>query len=263
MKNVQRGYTLSEMMVGMAIMGIVIGSFAGLLKSVMKATIKVNDQGQAQEEGREALMKLEEYLVHADQIQVASGTVVQYIVDLDQSPSYDKNTTDCNGTPYWRSGDRDCDANQLVSAANQWKIGYNLKDDDEDGDGNIDVMQRVYYSSATRTLWFDMSLNEAPWGGKYLKKIGTDISSFTFTYWGDKSVPLDKNLDDNGDGIIEASEMDNHGNANGALNTAQELQDVTWIRINMTVDYNHDNKNTYAVETDVYPPLLPLKPQAP
>ena len=263
MKARSAGYTLAELMIGMAIMGIVCAAFATLLKYVMKASVTISSQGQSQEEGRQILMKIEEYLAHASQIQVASTTVVQFIADFDQSPSYDRNTLDCNGTPYFRSADRDCDGNLLVAAANQWKIGYNLKDDDEDGDGNIDVMQRIYYSSATRTLWFDMSLNEAAWGGRYLKKIGTDISSFTFTYWGDKSVSLDRNLDDNADGIIEASEMDNHGNRDGVLDTTQELQYVTWIRLNMTTDYQRANKNTYVVETDVYPPLLALKPQAP
>ncbi len=69
------------------------------------------------------------------------------------------------------------------------------------------------------------------------------------------------------DGIISAAEMDmvaapsGLGNRNGLLDTVNERRYVTSIRVYLAVDKNRDGKTEYSVETDVYPPLLPLKSQ--
>jgi len=258
MKRRARGYTLTELMVGMAIMAVACAAFAGFLAGIMKSNNAVVNESEAQEQARQAMMKMEEYMLHANQFVVATSTFAQYIVDIDQSPNYDPNAVGCSGLPNYLSADMACTANLLVGATAQWTVGYNLKNDDEDKDGKIDVEERIYYSNGG--VWFDMSLDEAPWGGTYLKELATDVSTFTFTYWGDKALPVDKNIDFNNDGVISEQEMDQAGNDDGSLDTPQELGYITYVRIDMGVTMHGE---TYDAETDVYPPLLPLKYDSP
>ena len=276
MKNKRAGFTLSELMVGMAIMGVMVAAFATLLKYVIKTTTKAQNTGEAQETTRQGLMRIEEALVQANEITVTSGTIVEFVVDMDQSPAYDPNgDLDLDGIPNYRDGDRDSDANQLIAAANQWRIGFNLKDDDEDADGQTDVRQRIYLSN--RAIYLDMSLNGGAWGGSRLKTLMVNVSTFNFTCWGNKANSLGRNLDrgndglsgtgDSGenDGMISGREVDmvapvaGMGDRNGLLDTTNERRYITAIRVYLGSDRNRDGTTDYAVETDVYPPLLPLK----
>ena len=257
----RRGFTLTEAVLATAVTAILVVAFSGFLASVMRtATTEVN-QTQAQEQARLGLMRLEENLVHANEIQIASATFVQYIVDLDQSPDYDPNgDLNGDGVPNYRDPDRDGDASLLLPATAQWQAGFDLKDDDEDGDGKIDVREQLYFKNGA--LWFDKSVDEAPWGGRYLKKIAAHVSTFTFTYYGNKANPLGASIDGDNDGVISATEIDAAGNASGVLDTAAEMRYLTSARISLGVDWNGDGKSEFRTETDVYPPLLPLKSQS-
>lgn len=262
----RRGVTLTELMVGMAIMAIVTVAFASILRFMVKNTMTARNAGEGQEAVRQGLMKTERWLVHANEVRIASPTLVEFVLDLDQSPVYDPNgDIDGDLVSNYRDGDRDNDVSLLDSATAQWRHGYNLKDDDEDGDGKIDVRRRIYFDAASRKLYSDMSLDEGAWGGQYRQTIMTDVSSFTLTYFGNKANALGRNIDANADGIISSNEMDSvtapngMGDNNGKLDTANEKRYITMIRIYLASDRNRDGKTDYGVETDVYPPLLPLK----
>ena len=260
---VRPGYTLVELVMAMAIMGIVCVAFASMLKYVMKSTATVRVQGEALEDSRQALMKLEEALVHVNEVRVASSTFIEFVTDIDQSPPYDPNGDfDGDGIPNVQDGDRDGDSNLLVPATAKWRVGFNLKDDDEDGDGRIDVLRRLYLSG--KDLWLETSLNESSWTSRR-KRIATDVSTFTLTYFGNKANDLGRNIDSDNDGIITAREMDwvqataGMGNRSGGLDSANERRYITTIRVYFGMDRNRDGRNDFTVETDVYPPLLPLK----
>ena len=269
-----RGVTLVELMVGMAIMCVAIAGFSTLLSTTIKSTTSAQTKGEAQEETRQALARVEEVLVQANEVQVASATYVEFVVDIDQSPAYDRDADwDADGVPNYRDGDRDDDAAVLLPAAAQWRTGYNLKDDDEDGDGQIDVRQRIYLSGGE--VWLQTSRNGAVWGAG--RRLMTGVSTFTLSYFGNKANNLGKSIDRGGDGaagtgdpgendgIISAAEMDmvqpaaGMGNRSGVLETKNEKRYITTIRLTLGSDKNKDGKTDYAVETDVYPPLLPLK----
>ncbi len=274
MMKASRGVTLVELMVGMAIMCVTIAGFSTLLSTTIKSTTSAQTKGEAQEETRQALARVEEVLVQANEVQVASATYVEFVVDVDQSPAYDRGADwDADGIPNYRDGDRDGDAAGLLPAATQWRAGYNLKDDDEDGDGQVDVRQRIYLSGGE--VWLQTSLDGAVWGAG--RRLMTSVSTFTLSYFGNKANNLGKSIDRGGDGasgtgdpgendgIISAAEMDavlataGMGNRNGLLDTANEKRYITTIRLTLGSDKNKDGKTDYAVETDVYPPLLPLK----
>ncbi len=260
----RRGFTLLEMVLGMAILSVAGLALAALMKNAMKATVVVGNAGWAQEETRQAFMKIERALLHANEIRVASGTYVDFVVDLDQQPGYDPDgDLDGDGIPNFRDADRDSDVNVLAAAADQWRIGFNLIDDDEDGDLQVDMARRLYLSSGT--LWLDARANGAAWGSS--QKLALNVSTFTLTYYGNKANNLGKSIDQNGDGVITAYEMDfvqaptGMGNRNGSLDAKNELRYVTSLRVKLGLDKNKDGKTDYEVETDVYPPLLPLKSQ--
>ncbi len=272
----RRGFTLQEMTVGMAIMAVAGLAMASLLKNAMKATVTVGAAGWAQEETRQAFMKIERFLLHANEIRVASSTYVDFVVDLDQAPAYDEDgDLDGDGVPNYRDADRDADVSVLAAAADQWRIGFNLLDDDEDGDLQVDMARRLYLSSGT--LWLDSRVNGAAWGSS--QKLALGVSTFTLTYYGNKANNLGKAIDlgidgnagtaDSGenDGVVAAREMDfaqapaGMGNRNGSLDAKNERRYITSIRVKLGLDKNRDGKTDYEVETDVYPALLPLKSQ--
>lgn len=270
-----RGATLTEMMVALAIMSIVVVAFARLLKTSVTVTTKEMNRGQANEELRRALSAVEEALIHANEVRTASSTFVEFVCDFDHSPGYAREgDLDGDGVPDFRDGDRDGDAAALLPAAQQWQAGFNLKDDDEDGDGLRDVTRRLYLSG--RELRLDTSVNEDAWGQR-IKVLAPSVSTFTLAYFGNKGNPLGRNVDlgsdgtaatgDAGenDGIISAAEMDavlpaaGMGNRSGSLDLANERRYLTQIRFRLGLDKNKDGIQDALVETDVYPPLLPLK----
>jgi hypothetical protein len=256
-------------MVATAIMAIVSVGFASMLKYVVKATTAARNVGQGQEDVRQGLAKIERILVHTNEVTVASQTFVEFIVDIDQSPGYNKDAdADGDGIPNYRDGDRDNDVNVIDAASATWRYGYNLKDDDEDGDRKADVRGRIWWSTADRKLYFDMSVDEDAWGARR-QTLMLNVSSFTLTCFGNKGNDLGRSIDANGDGIISQNEMDSVvpstaalsglGDNNGKLDTKGEKRYITTIRLYLSSDSNRDAKTDYGVETDVYPPLLPLK----
>lgn len=269
------GFTLVELMMGMTIMTVVCLAFASLLRMVTKSTVSVQSQGWAQEETRQALVSIERALVHVNEVRVASAAFVEFVADLDHASDYNPDgDSDGDGIPNFRDADRDNDAGLLYPATAQWRIGFNLLDDDEDADERVDVVRRLYLSS--QTLWLDTSVNEAAWGTD-LKKLASNVSTFTLSYFGNKANSLGSAIDlgndgtaatsDTGenDGIITSREMDmvlasaGMGNRSGGLDLKNERRYITSIRLKMGMDRNQDGKTDYEVETDVYPPLLPLK----
>ncbi|MDP3542827.1 MAG: type II secretion system protein [Elusimicrobiota bacterium] len=273
MRNAKRGTTLTELMLAVAVLGVVSSGVFGLLKYTGVAVNRAQTTVQAQEETRQALALIEDALIHANEVRVASATYAQFILDIEHAPGYDPNADgDGDGVPSFRDGDRDSDVQLLLPAATQWQAGYNLKDDDEDGDGQIDMEGRLYLSG--RSLLYETRVNGGAWGGR--RPLLNEVSTFTLTYWGNRANPLGAQIDlgangtavnDAGqnDGVISSVEMDavlapaGMGNRNGALDLANERRYITSIRVALAVDRDKDGKNDYALEMDLYPPLLPLK----
>lgn len=261
-RGARSGVTLTEMMVAMALLAVIAVAFSAFLKYVLKTAVSQTSAAEGQEAARQGLQKIELALVHANEVTIASGTLVEFVADIDQSPLWDRNgDADGDGVPNWKDADTDADAQEIQPSSAAWRSGFNLTDDDEDGDGQIDVKRRLYLQNSA--LWLDAGVNGEPWGGRATKVLA-DVSTFTLSYWGNKGNLLGKNIDTSGDGIISSGEMDcapaGGGNCNGVLDLAVERQFITTIRLSVGIDANHDGKTDYKVETDVYPPLLPLKP---
>jgi prepilin-type N-terminal cleavage/methylation domain-containing protein len=260
----RRGVTLTELVIAAAILGIVSVAFATFLRYATTAAVKGNAKAAGQEETRQGLQKVERALVHVSRILTASPTFVEFVVDRDQSPAYDENAdADGDGVPAFRDSDVDNDAQTIAPSSAAWRSGFNLTDDDDDGDAAVDARMRLYLSSGS--LWFDLSVNEDAWGTRAVKLLA-DVSTFTFTYWGNKANSLGANIDANNDGAVSSAEMDavlapaGAGNADGSLDLQAERNYITTIRLDVGVDTNRDGSTEFRIETDVYPPLLVLRP---
>jgi hypothetical protein len=138
----------------------------------------------------------------------------------------------------------------------------------------VDVQCRYYMSG--KNLMRDFNYNGAGWGAN-TKIIATNISSFTLTYYGSKSEDLGNLIDlgndgaagtnDTGesDGIISAREIDwvqaptGAGNRSGLIDTADERRYIVTIHLYVAQDLNGDGKDDFKLETQLAPPLLPIK----
>lgn len=260
----RRGVTLTEMVVASAILGVVAVGFSVFLRYAVKAAVDGKNQAEGQEETRQGLQRVERELVHASRVISATPTSVEFVVDRDQDPAYDANAdTDGDGIPDFRDTDVDGDAQAIAPSSAAWRSGFNLVDEDDDNDGLVDVRMRLYLSSGA--LWLDTSVDEDAWGARAVKLLA-DVSTFTLTYWGSKANSLGANIDANNDGSVSGAEMDSvlapagAGNANGVLDLQSERNYITTIRLDVGVDPDRDGSTEFRVETDVYPPLLPLRP---
>lgn len=259
----RRGVTLVEMMIAAAILGVVAIAFSTFLRHVSRAAVRGSAAAAGQEETRQGLARVERELVHAGRLVSASPTLVEFVVDRDQRPDWDGSAdADGDGLPAWRDTDVDGDAQAIQPSSAAWRSGYNLTDEDDDNDGFVDMRMRVYLASGT--LWLDSSVNEAAFGGR--TALLADVSTFTFSFWGSKANSLGANIDQNNDGNISSAEMDavaapaGAGNSNGSLDLQAERNYITTVRMDVGVDSNRDGSTEYRIETDVYPPLLVLRP---
>jgi len=274
-KHPRPGVTLVEMIVYVAILCIAVAMFSKYMTGFVKTAKSSESKMLGSADLRGALIKMESDLYEANEFIGVSKTSITFICDMLKNPAWDRNSDfDGDAIPSIKDTDVDNDAQLKFSLArdDQWRAGYNLEDDDDDNDANRDVVIQVYYSSGT--LWRAISVNAGPWQAA---KLATDISSFTFTFYGSKREDLGKNIDlgndgtastsdtGEGDGIISEREIDwvqpttGHGDRSGAIDTANERKYITSVEMYMEADANHDTVPDAKLGTEIMPPLLPLK----
>lgn len=271
----RKGVTLTELIIYLAILSIAVVMFSkymmGFVKNAKTSEGKMNGSADL----RLAMAKIEGDLYEANEFQGVSSSSVTFVCDILRNPAYDRNgDADADGISNIKDPDADNDAYLRYSLPRdqQWRAGYNLEDDDEDGDGLTDVRVQVYYLSGT--VYRRISVNEGPW---QLSTLATNVSSFTFTFYGSRREDLGKNIDlgsdgtpgtgdpGEGDGIVSAREIDwvqapaGHGNRSGALDTPEERKYITSVGVYMEADENRDGKPDAVLATEIMPPLLPLK----
>ena len=271
----RRGFTLTEMIVYVAILGIAVALFSRFMTGFLKTAKSSESKMAGSADLRMALMKIESDLYEANEFTGVSKTSMTFVCDMLKNPAYGRDADfDGDGVTNIKDTDSDNDAQLKFSLPReaQWRAGYNLEDDDDDNDGGRDVRIQVYCSSGS--LWRSSSVNEGPWQAV---KLAASISSFTFTFYGSKREDLGKNIDlgddgaaatgdaGEGDGIISEREIDwvqppaGHGNRSGAVDTPDELKYLASVEVYMEADANRDTLTDAKLGTEVMPPLLPLK----
>lgn len=272
-----RGMTLVEIVIAVAILGVLAVPIARFIASLTRGVTKATVQSAGGERLRPAAAALDHDLLEMNQINVSSPTALQFRVDSNRLPTYNPDgDPDGDGVPNLKDPDDDNDLGTLSPPAQAWRYGDDLRDDDDDNDGKIDL--QVRYVLANGTLTRDQNFNEGGWG-QHVEVVAKDLltAQSSFTYFGSKNQALGKKIDlgidglpgtaDPGenDNVIVSTEIDRvlpptgGGNANGALDTDLERQYIVSLHVVLRLDANHDGKEDGRFETDYDPPLLPLK----
>lgn len=258
-------------MAGVLIIGIMAVPLANFLtrgaKGVTKATVGLESQRRV----GSAFSVLDVDFSELSEILDASPDGVVFVLDSFRMPGYSLDADpDGDGAVNREDPDDDGDIDNLGSLATAGHFGNDRDDDDEDGDGKIDVRGR--YSVTGRTLYREVSINEGFWSQR--KEILKNVGQFQLTYYGDKTTPLSEGLDlgldgvaatgdpGEGDGEISSKEIDavpppaGHGNQNGFLDTRNERNHITNIKVALGCDLNGDGVDDEYMTTEYVPPLL-------
>lgn len=254
------------MMIGLAITSIIVLIIANLFSTTSKMITKTDVKTRADVNLRYAMNKLETTILNANFFDVAFSSEVMFIADSITDPDYQGNADfDGDGFPNVEDPDDDNDATLIQPPTAQWKIGYDLKDDDDDNENRVDMRWQIYLSTREKVLYMDYSKNEESWG-KHRETILTNVVSTTiFTFYGSKNDLLcqgGSSLDTNNDGIVSLSEMDavaGGGNGNGRLDTLTERNRIVTIGIAIDQDTNNDRQIDSQLSTEILPPALYIK----
>lgn len=269
------GFTLPELIIYIVIFAILSLFFSLFFTNVLKGTKLTQIQTEAQEELRTAMSQIENTLYEANQILISRTTEVMFICDITKNHNYNLyGDFDGDGIINIEDSDDDNDSPQILPPAQRWRVGYDLKDDDDNNNGRVDVKVRIWYVG--KTVFKDISYDEEHWGN-HVERLAQNISTFSITYFGSRREDLGKNIDlgndgvggtnDTGenDGIITSREIDwvlpprGHGNRSGQIDTPDELRYISTINIKMALDKNNDGTDDAKIETEIWPPMLILK----
>ena len=260
------GFSFLEMLMVVAIMSIIVGVLGNLALKVVRGITDMDQRSRADVNIRMAMDKIETSLLNANYFDLARSTEVIFRADLITDPNYQPyGDFDGDGVLNINDPDYDNDATSITSPANQWRVGYNLKDDDDDNDGKIDMRWRIRLSSSVKTLYMDYSKNEEAWG-KHEQTLLTNVSTSTaFTFFGSENLLLCGTCgttDSDNDGIVSAAEIDavaNGGNGNGVIDGSTETAKIVTIGVYVAVDTDKDNITENSMSIEVMPPPLYLK----
>ncbi|MHC4139419.1 MAG: hypothetical protein ACYSR1_06145 [Planctomycetota bacterium] len=257
-----RGFTITELGVSVALISIIMMVIVIVFTSTYRSSTDMSIKTRAQEDVTMALREIENKLLHINEILTASTTEVMFVSDINTLPDYDDNGDfDGDGKLNYQDPDVDDDATSYTAvAADAWKAGYNLKDDDDNNNSKIDMRWRFYLDRAD--LKYDYSYDEEIWGN-HVKTLLTNLSTTSiFSYSGSTNDLLSihgPTLDTNSDGIVSLSEIDTGGNGNGILDLQSERNCIVTVKVNVDVDNNNDGNNNFGTATEILPPLLYLK----
>jgi hypothetical protein len=211
-------------------------------------------------------------------LQTAEPSRIQFLLDGSRLSNYrPEDDLRGSGIPNWINPDVDGDAGVWPSPVNFRMVGNNLDDDDDDGDGHVDMQVR-YVCDGSRLLR-EFSENEGSWQTQVVSR---DLSACGFRYYGSMNrldVPVPDTGNDGipgtgdtgeGDGAVSEREIDwtlpangGVGNRSGALDTPAELLLVASIRVDISVDVNHDGIPDSTDQKEILPLLLLSRRPAP
>ena len=258
-------------MIAVGISGLLALGIVSLTRTAAKVVTETDRRVTSDVELRTAMNRIEGILLNANFLELGTSTEVIIIADLATSPQYSSGDTDLDGDGVVNRMDPDVDGDSALiqPPTAQWKVGYNLKDDDDDSDNRVDMRWKIYLTTAAgagnNTLYLDYSQNEEAWGRHTETLLSHVASTWTFAFFGSENdllSPGTTGYDLNGDSQITMAEIDavaNGGNANGRIDTAVEQRAVATIEVSLSKDRNQDGVAYSYLNTEIIPPPLYLK----
>lgn len=240
-----RGITVANMMVVVLVLGILSVPMAKFLTSNLQTLTKENIKVTSQDSVREAMDRIERDLFSLNQVyatgSVSGRSTIRFGMDWNQSPFYTGNPAD---------PDDDADIGQVWSTAPnaRWSVGSDMKDEDDDNDGNHDVICRYQVDGnlqLIRECLFNASggvpnpafpavviprsgsISTVVGGGRHVaERLAANVSTFTLTYFGAKRemTVAANDIDVGTDGVLGAADAD--GSQQDGIITQREMD---WV----------------------------------
>lgn len=277
------GLTILELLLAMLLLSVVALAFSRFFRVVFKASIQSDVLLKGQASVRSLLHILEMDFYDMNEVVYASPTRLDFYMDSHRAPWYSPTAdTDGDGFNNWRDPDDDGDAldarapmtrlrDLAVSISSVgWRQGFDVEDDDENGDGIRDVLCRYEYAPPvtstsgvlTRTFCFD-GVCGAP-------QIVLDrgLLEFSFDVSGTpNSLELPANADFNANGLIDRDDFDRlDGTVEASpapLDQFMETRWITGIRIHIVTNPSDTFRARTTIDTEINPPLLGIKRKYP
>lgn len=252
------GFTLTEMVLVVAILSIVLAWFSGGLLRGLKSVVKLNSQSESVSEIQQAMILIESDMEEMTRVDFCGPQRIVFQLDSNRLPGYNPNgDRDGDGVPNQFDIDDDGD---MTDPSGGPVLGTNfngndLWDQDDDNDGQIDVQCTYYLENGA--LVRDFNFNGAGWGLNRQVILRSVIGNI-FSYFGSLNHIPGPKVDANGDGIITTAEIDAppNGNGNGVLDQQGEFDFVDSIDVLLTQDRNGDGTPEFQLHTRIRPPLL-------
>lgn len=278
------GFTLPEILVGMALMGIVMVVGVRFTQTILKGLFRSNAMAQQNELLRQASAMINIDFFKAIKIVQADTNTLVFYVDAANEKGFGLplSGNDPYGMPRRHSYDRDMDATvvpvQLAPVmvdgrqAGECCVGNDLDDDDDDNDGKVDVKITYQFVGTPRRLERFAQYNEGAISNRMTVIENLDPIKSSFTYFGSMAYmtgippanPVVAATTGEDAGLVQGTEIDlKIGNINStAYDNQLERNWISVIRFQLALTpTKSDIKQTVLME-EITPPLLPLKKKA-
>lgn len=278
------GLTLLELLLAMLLLSVVGLAFSRFFRVVFKASIQSEVRLKGQTAVRSLLHVLEMDFYDMNEVVYASPTRIDFYMDSHRAPWYSP-TADPDGDGITNLSDPDDDGDALDAAAPitrlrdlavsissvGWRQGFDLEDDDEDGDGLRDVLCRYEYTPPaspvdsgvlTRQFCFNIVC------GTPTVVLDRGLRDFSFDINGTRAaLELPANADSNVNGLIDRDDFDRlDGTVEASpepLNQFMETRWITGVRVHLVINPSDTFSAPTTIDTEISPPLLGIKRKYP
>lgn len=252
-----RGFTLTEILVVLTILGVVLVLFGGGFFKGFRSAVRLNSQADAVMDIQQAMIFIESDLEEMTRIDACGPQTILFQMDLSRLPGYDA-SADLDGDGVANDLDIDDDGDMTGPGggpvAGTDFNGNDLWDQDDDNNTAIDI-QCLYFVDRG-DLIRDFNFNGGGWGLNR-RTVLRGITGSIFEFLGSLNHTPGPDVDNNRDGIITRSEIDMppNGNGNGILDLPRELNYVDSIAVTLMQDRNGDGTPEFRLVSRVRPPL--------
>lgn len=258
------GFSVIEIVVVLAILGILLSVIGGFLKITLKDIFKSGRKTEAEDSLRHVLDILTRDFGDITDVLQADPQTIVFACNSHRVPG---------GAYNYLKTDQDNDAmNIATSPFNARFTGYDLDDESDNGDTRVDfrsslkligdkLVQKDILNQPDPAIagdWDSLTFSNQ-------RVIAVNVSTFALTYYGGLAY-LSPPHDDNADGVVTAVEIDSGtvgGNNSGTLDLQSERDKLSILRVTLGIRHSKTSVDISTATTEIVLPLVPLKRRIP
>lgn len=273
-----------ELLLAMLLLSIVALGASRFFRVVLRASIQSEVRLKGQAAVRSLFHVVEMDFYDMNEVVFASSTRIDFYMDSHRADWYSP-TADTDGDGINNLQDPDDDGDGLDAAAPitrlrdlavsissvGWRQGFDLEDDDENGDGERDVLCRYEYtppatSTGSGVLWRTFCYDAVCEPSTIVLDRG--LREFSLDYNGTRNaLELPANADSNVNGLIDRDDFDRLDgtteSATAPLDQFMETRWITGVRIHIRANSSDTFSAPTTIDTEIVPPLLGIKKKYP